>query len=172
MKMSETLNEIRRRVSEENLTNSCGSSNCRVDTDNVPRERVVVNVDLAFEAHGGVVKHCDKILFYISSTENYLVVVLIEHKGGTFNSATEIAEQLQGGADFAKDKIMKDIIPVDIKTICVPALFHGSGSHQSQFKKLRRQKIQFGNRKFPISKDRCGASKNLANVLSRAGVLS
>ncbi|MDE0085066.1 MAG: hypothetical protein OXU23_05095 [Candidatus Poribacteria bacterium] len=167
MKMSETLNKIRRRVGEENLTNSCGSSNCRVDTDNVPRERVVVNVDLAFEAHGGVGKHCDKILFYICPTENYLVVVLIEHKGGTFDSATEIAEQLQGGANFARD-----LIPDDINTTCVPILFHGSGSHQSQFIKLRRQQINFKGSKIPISKDRCGASKNLANVLSRAGILS
>ena len=171
MKMNETLNKIRRQVGEENLTNSCSGKDCGVYMDDVPRERVIVDVDLAFEAHGETGKHCDRILFYLSTTDSTLVVVLIEHKGGTFDSATDVANQLQGGADFAKDKI-KDIISVDMETTCVPVLFHGSGSHQSQFKKLRRQKIQFGNRKFPISKDKCNAKENLANVLRDANLLS
>ncbi len=74
--MNETLNEIRNRMGEENLTNSCSGKDCGVYMDDVPRERVIVDVDLAFEAHGKTGKHCDRILFYINSTENYLVVVL------------------------------------------------------------------------------------------------
>lgn len=169
--MNETLNEIRRRVGEENLSNSCSGKNCRVDMVNVPSERIVVDVDLAFEAHRRTGKHCDRILFYICSTGSSLVTVLIEHKGRTFDSATDVANQLQGGADFAKD-VIKDVIPVDIKITCVPVLFHGSGSHQSQFKKLRREQITFGNRKFPISKDKCNAKENLAKVLRSVNLLS
>lgn len=164
--MNEILNEIRGQVGEESLTNSCSGRNCRVDMLGVPKERVVVNVDLAFKAHGETGKHCDRILFYISPTENHLVIVLIEHKGGTFDSATEIGEQLQGGANFSKN-----LIPKNVETTCVPVLFHGSGSHQSQFKKLRRQQINFDGRKFPISKDKCNATKNLAKVLSQVNVL-
>ncbi len=165
--MNETLNEIRRRMGEENLTNSCSGKDCGVYMDDVPRERVIVDVDLAFEAHGETGKHCDRILFYLSPTDSTLVVVLIEHKGGTFDSATDVANQLQGGADFAKDKI-----PVGIETTCIPVLFHGSGSHQSQFKKLRRQQITFGSGRFPISKDKCNAKENLAKVLRDANLLS
>lgn len=164
--MSELLNEIRRRVGEGNLTNSCSGIGCRVEMVDVPSERVVVNVDLAFKAHGKTGKHCDRILFYNGPTANTLVIVLIEHKSGTFDSATDVASQLQGGANLAKE-----IIPASIKTTCIPVLFHGSGNHQSQFKKLRRQQINFDGRKFPISKDKCNAKKNLANVLRQGNVL-
>lgn len=163
--MSETLNEIRRRMGEENLTNSCSDRNCRVDMDNVPRERVVVDVDLAFEAHGETGKHCDRILFYISPTQNYLVVALIELKSGTFN-ASDVGDQLRNSAKFAHN-----FVPKDCEIICVPILFHGPGNHNSQFRKLRREKINFGGKPNLISKDKCNATKNLAKVLSQVDVL-
>lgn len=165
--MNDTLKEIINRVGEKNLTNSCSGKDCRVDLDKLPRERVIVDVDLAFETHSRTGKHCDRILFYMSSIQNILVTVLIEHKGRTFDSATDVANQLQGGADF-----VKEIIRVNTKTTCVPVLFHGSGSHQSQFKKLRRQKILYDKRNFPISKRRCNANQNLASVLQEAKLLS
>ena len=166
MQMSEALSEIRTRLGEENLTNSCGVRNCRVDRIGVPSDQVMVNVDSAFDTHNKTGNRCDRILFYIGPTGNVLVVVLIELKGGTFDSATDVAKQLQGGADF-----VKDFIPAGIKTICVPIVFHGNGNHQAQFKKLRRETVNFGGRKFPISKDKCNAPKNLARVLNRAKVL-
>ena len=167
MKMNDVLNEIRMRVGEENLTHSCSGKHCRVDMDNVPRERVVVDVDLAFVSHRISGKHCDRILFYVNPNGNYLVIVLIEHKSGSFDRASEIREQLQGGANY-----VNELIPDNIRTTCIPILFHGNGNHQSQFIKLRHQKIIFGGIKFPISKDKCGSSKNLANVLKRAKVLT
>ena len=160
MQMSEVLNEIRTRLGEENLTNSCGVRNCRVDMTDIPGDRVVVDVDLAFAAHARTGKHCDRILFYENRIQNSLVVVLIEHKGGTFNSATDVAEQLQGGANF-----VKGFIPTGIKTICIPLLFHGGGSHRAQRDKLKRLKVGL-TQKQPISLGKCGAPKNLANVLS------
>lgn len=166
MQMSEALSKIRTRLVEENLTNSCGARNCRVDKAGVPSDQVVVNVDSLFNIHNRTGNRCDRILFYIDPTENVLVVVLIELKGGTFNSATDVAKQLQGGADF-----VKNFIPAGIKTTCVPIVFHGNGNHQAQFKKLRRETVNFGGRKFPISKDKCNAPKNLARVLNRAKVL-
>ena len=163
--MSDVLNEIRTRVGKENLTNSCSGRNCRVDMTAIPGNRVVVDVDLAFEAHAGTGKHCDRILFYENSPQNSLVVVLIEHKGGTFDSATNVAEQLQGGANF-----VKNFIPTGIKTICIPVLFHGGGSHRVQRDKLKRLKVGL-TQKQPISLGKCGAPRNLANVLSGSGNL-
>ena len=75
--MSDMLNEIRTRVGEENLTNSCSGRNCRVDLTDIPGNRVVVDVDLAFAAHARSGKHCDRILFYEHTPQNSLVVVLI-----------------------------------------------------------------------------------------------
>lgn len=163
MKMSDVLNEIRTRVGEENLTNSCSGRNCRVDMTGIPGNRVIVDVDLAFETYARTGKHCDRILLYEHTDQNSLVVVLIEHKGGTFDSARDIAEQLQGGANFAKN-----FIPVGIKIICVPILFHGSGSHKAQRDKLKRLKVGL-TQKQPISLSKCGVPKNLANVLSGTG---
>ncbi len=167
MKMSETLNEVCKRVGEENLTNSCSGHKCTVDMTDVPSERVVIDVDLAFEAHGKTDKHCDRILLYTRTNDSILVIVLIEHKGNTFNSATDVARQLQGGVN-----LLKDFIPTGIKTTCVPVLFHGDGNHPIQFKKLRREQIRLGGKKFPIDKDKCNIPNNLANVLRRAKVLS
>lgn len=167
MQMSEALSEIRTRLGEENLTNSCSGRNCRVDGTGIPGNRIIVDVDMAFETYVRIGKHCDRILFYEHTGQNSLVVVLIEHKGGTFDSARDIAEQLQGGADF-----VKRFIPTGLKTTCVPIVFHGNGNHQAQFRKLRREKINFDGKKFPISKDKCNAPKNLLKVLNRAKVLS
>ena len=166
MQMSEVLNEIRTRLGEENLTNSCGVRNCRVDRTGVLSDQVVVNVDRAFDIHNETSNHCDRILFYEAPVGNVLVIVLIELKGGTFDSATDVAKQLQSGADF-----IKRFIPAGIKTTCVPIVSHGNGNHRAQFKKLRRETVNFGGRKFPISKDKCNAPQNLARVLNRAKVL-
>ena len=167
MPMNEALSEIRTRLGEENLTNSCGIRNCRVDDIRLlPSDQVVINVDSAFDTHNQTGKHCDRILFYLAPAGNVLVVVLIELKGGTFDSAPDVAKQLQGGADF-----VKRFIPAGIKTTCVPIVFHGNGNHQAQFKKLRRETVNFGGGKFPISTAKCNAPKNLARVLNRAKVL-
>ena len=165
MQMSEVLSEIRTRVGEGNLTNSCSGRNCRVDMTDIPGNRVVVDVDLAFAAHAGTGKHCDRILFYENTVQNSLVVVLIEHKGGAFDSARDIAEQLQGGANF-----IKNFIPGSIKAICIPILFHGGGSHKAQRDKLKRLKVGL-TQKLPINVGKWGAPKNLANVLSGSGNL-
>ena len=165
--MSETLNEIRRRVGEENLTASCSSKNCSVDMSGVPTERVIVDVDLAFDALGRTGKHCDKILFYICPNSDQLVIVLIENKGGTFDSAKDVADQLRGGADYAKS-----VVPAKIIITCVPVLFHGSGTHKSQFMKLRREKISFKGSEYVISKSKCNVNKNLADVLFQAKLLT
>lgn len=46
--MSEVLRDIRERIGEINLINSCSGRGCRVDMAGVPRERVVIDVDAAF----------------------------------------------------------------------------------------------------------------------------
>ena len=64
MQLSKVLDEIRERVGIENLTDSCSGRGCRVDMTDVPRDRIVVDMDLAFKAHPKTGKHCDSILFY------------------------------------------------------------------------------------------------------------
>ena len=166
-KMSETLNEIRVKVGKKNLTNNCNGKGCRVYLDDVPSDRVIVNVDLVFDEQRITGKYCDRILFYLCPTENRLVVVLIEHKSGTFDSAKDLADQLRGGASYARK-----VIPTNAITTCVPVLFHGSGTHKVQHNKLRREKISFQGNQYPISKTKCNVERNLSTVLKQMNVLT
>lgn len=160
MKLSEVLDEIRKRVGEENLTNSCGGQGCGVDMTDVPHPRIVVDVERVSKRKG---RRCDRILFYVDWTRSKLVVVLIELKSGNAN-ATEVSEQLQGGAKFADE-----VVPQDIETTCIPVVFHGKRIHHAQLRKLKRNEVRFRRQKFPVRKKGCGRrTKNLANVLKPA----
>ncbi len=165
MIMSDVLSEIRKRVGEENLINSCSGRGCRVDMTGVPPERIVVDVDTAFPAHRSTGKRCDRILFYEDAAKNRLVVVLIELKSGTFK-ATNVFEQLQESIDF-----LLDFVPQSAEITCIPVLFHGKGISKLQLKDINKTPVRFRNQKFPIRLNKCGAPKNLANVLSRSGNL-
>ena len=160
MKMRDILRYIRERMGEMNLTDSCSGRGCQVDMTDVPRQRIVIDVDLAFKAHRRTGKRCDRILFYVDAEANRLVVVLIELKSGTFK-APDVAEQLQGSADF-----VSDFIPRDLITTCIPIVFHGKGIHPAQRPRLKNLKVRFRNQEFSVMRNKCGAPKNLANVLS------
>ena len=157
--MSEVLSEIRERVGEENLINSCGDRRCRVDMTDIPRERVVVNVDTAFPANQSADKRCDRILIYGDTVKNRLVVALIELKSGTFK-ATDVSEQLQGSVN-----LFGGLIPQVLEVTYVPVLFHGKGVSKLQRRDLNRHPVRFRNQKFPIRLKKCGEPKNLAGVL-------
>ena len=163
MELSEVLDEIRKQVGEENLTNSCSSDGCRVDMTDIPRERIVVDVERVFQVNQRKGKRCDRMLLYVNRTRSKLVVVLIELKSDNVN-ATEVFQQLQSGADFAVD-----LVPKDIETTCIPVVFHGKRIHDAQLPKLKRAEVRFRHQAFPIWKRKCGRrTKNLASVLELA----
>ncbi len=160
--MSEILSRIRERVGEENLINSCSGRGCRVDMAGVPRERIVVDVDLAFPANRVTSKRCDRILIYGDTSKNKLVMALIELKSGTFK-ATDVSEQLQESVG-----LLSGLIPQVFEMTCVPVLFHGKGISKLQLKDINRTPVRFRNQRFPIRLKRCGVPKNLASVLSQS----
>ena len=160
MQLSKVLGEIRERVGVENLTHSCSGRGCRVDMTDIPGDRVVVDVDLAFKAHRRSGKRCDRILFYVNSEENHLVAVLIELKSGTFK-ATDVSEQLRGTAGF-----VSALVPRNLKTTCIPVVFHGKGIHPAQRPRLKHLTVRFRDQESVIRLNKCGAPKNLAHVLS------
>lgn len=163
MKLSEVLDAIRKQVGEENLTNSCSGDGCHVDMTDVPRERIVVDVERVFQVNQRQGKRCDRMLLYVDRTRSKLVVVLIELKSGNVD-ATEVFQQLQSGAKFAGE-----LVPEDIETTCIPVVFHGKRIHDAQLRKLRRNEVRFLRQTFPISKKKCGRrTKNLASVLKLA----
>lgn len=164
--MNKLLNDIGLCMKVKKLNVPCSGEKCNVDMSGIPSERIVVNVNSVFKAHGIKGKKCDRFLFYIKTNANKLIVVLIELKSGTF-SASEVSRQLQNSAS----EVYK-LIPKYNEIKCVPILLHGSGNHRSQFKKLRRVQIVFGGKKSLIRKNKCNSPKNLAEALSQADVLS
>ena len=164
MKLSEALDEIRKRVGEENLTKSCSGHRCDVDMTDVPHPRIVVDIERVFQVNRRSGKRCDRVLFYVDWARSKLVVVLIELKSGNVN-ATDVFQQLQGGAKFADE----EVIPQDIETTCIPVVFHGKRIHDAQLPKLKRNEVRFRRQTFPIWKKGCGRrTKNLASVLKLA----
>ena len=158
--MNEILEEIRTRVRQENLCDSCEESGCKASMDGVPFPRVIVDANRAFEAHQIAGNRCDCILFFMESAEGSLFTVPIELKN-TKVDASEVFDQLQGGADFADC-----VAPRDRNSICRPILIHGPGIHKSQQKKLNRFKVRFRGTDSTIERGRCDRPRNLANALS------
>lgn len=162
MKLSEVLDEIRKQVGKENLTNSCGGGGCDVDMTDVPHPRIVVDVERVFLVNERESRRCDQVLFYVDLDSSTLVVVLIELKSGNVD-ASDVFQQLQGGATFADE-----VVPQDIETTCIPVVFHGKRIHHAQLRKLKRNEVRFRRQTFPVRKERCGRTENLANVLKPA----
>ena len=158
--MNEILENIQENVGEENLSASCEENDCIASLEDVPMPRVVVDVNKAFPAHRIEGKRCDCIVFFMNAAEGRLVTVPIELKGGSVD-ASEVSEQLQGGADFADC-----FAPKNRNSICRPILIHGQGIHKNQQKKLNRAKVRFRGTDCTIERGRCDRPRNLANALS------
>ena len=155
--MSEVLNKLRSQVGAANLSNSCSRDGCQVDITDVPRSRVIIDVDKALSASTTTGKRCDYVLFFMDA-ENTLVTVPLELKSGGVDSISEVCEQLQQGATYAEDLAREDSEP-----ICCPLLFHGKGIHKAQRPKLNRAKVRFRGRRLTIDTTRCG--ENLIRAL-------
>ena len=158
--MNKVLNDIRSQVGAKNLSDSCKREGCRVSLEDLTARRVVVDADRAFPAHAIGGNRCDYILFFINPTTKTLLAVPIELKSGGVNSASEVSEQLQGGADFAER-----FAPQGIESLCLPVLFHGQKIHKKQRKTLNRAKVRFRGLQLTIRTARCNRPKNLVSAL-------
>ena len=158
--MSAALSGIRAKVGAENCGKSCSRKGCRVyltGTD-APTDRVIVDADKAFPAHGWKGKRCDFILF-VDRGDGRLLAAPVELKSGR-TDVSEAVEQLQGGADFAAD-----LAPPN--AVCLPILFHGKGLHPAERNRLNHAKIVFrDDRASTIRTARCNRKGNLAGALS------
>lgn len=154
--MSTALDGIRAKVGAKNCGKSCSRDGCGVDLTDAPTDRVIVDADKAFPAHGWKGKRCDFILF-MDRPGVPLLAAPVELKSGR-PDASEAVEQLQGGANFTAD-----LAPSN--AVCLPILIHGKSIHKKELMVLNRAKISFRGRKLTIGKAQCGQPRNLVNVL-------
>ena len=129
---------------------------------NLPSERVVLDVDLAFPTDKAETNQCDFILFYIDTAQSSLVGVPMELKRGDVD-ASEAVAQLQEGA-----RIVDNCTPNDVEMNLVLVLVHGGSMHRSQRNRLRTSRIKFRGEEFPINTTRCSHEGNLAQALAKS----
>ena len=125
----------------------------------IPSSRVVVDVERVFEVRKSTGKRCDFILF-LHLGQDILVIAPMELKSGDADTS-EVAEQLQAGAELAGTLVPKVPAP-----IFRPILFHGRRLHSKQRRDLNRAKIRIQGLELSIKTERCGRQLNLARALS------
>ena len=161
MNLHEALEEVRQWVGNRKAT-SYTKEGCRVSMANIPSERVVLDVDLAFPTGRAGINQCDFVLFFIDAAQNNLVGVPMELKRGDVN-ASETVAQLQEGA-----RIVDNCTPNNVDINLVLLLVHGGSMHRSQRNRLRTSRIRFRGEEFPINTTRCGHEGNLSQALAKS----
>ena len=158
----EVLDDIRRWIGDREAK-SYTRNGCRVSLANLPRERIMLDVDLAFPTDRAVKAQCDFILFYLDTDEECLVIVPMELKRGDVD-ASDAIKQLQEGA-----RLVERLVPRNVKASCIPLLVYGSKRiRKEQNEKLRRATINFRGQNSPIQATRCGYEGNIAAAVKKA----
>ena len=160
--LHEALEEVRQWIGNNEATSPYTKEGCRVSMANIPSERVVLDVDIAFPTGRTDTNQCDFVLFYIDATEGNFVGVPMELKRGDVD-ASEAVAQLQAGA-----RIVDNCTPNDVDVNLVLVLVHGGSMHRSQRNRLRTSRIRFRGEEFPINTTRCGHQGNLAQTLAKS----
>ena len=160
--LHEALEEVRRWVGDRKATTPYTKEGCRVSMANIPTNRIVLDVDLAFQTGRAGINQCDFVLFYIDAAQYNLIGVPMELKRGDVN-ASEAVAQLQEGARIVDNCIRNN---VDVNLVLV--LVHGGSMHRSQRNRLRTSRIRFRGEEFPINTARCGHQGNLAQALAKS----
>lgn len=124
---------------------------CSLDLKEIRRDqRRIVDCDLYIEARRPNHKLCDYIIF---CELQQISVSVIEMKSGGVK-ASDVKEQLSGGARLAEQWLAGN--PIDD---FLPVLLSKGGSGQ-ELKVLKKQKVSFGGKAYPIKAGRCGAVLN------------
>lgn len=165
LNLNSGLANIRGKVDPESLTNSCSGEGCRVYLTDMPKQKVVINVEKEFDARRKSGKRCDRLLFY--ENKNTFFAVPIELKGRGKGDESDVLEQLKSGLAFAATLVS------DLKEpVYVPIVFTKSGIRSRNPRRQNRElKVKFQGKTLTVLTGRCGREKNLANLLSKAGYL-
>ena len=165
LNLSKELTLIQKQVSPDSLTRSCSGEGCQVYLTDIPRQKVVIDVEKEFDARGYNRKRCDRLLFYENKT--IFVAVPIELKGRGKGDESDVLKQLASGLEFAST-----LVPNLKKLVYVPIVFTKSGIRSRNPRRQNRElKVNFQGKTLTVLTGRCGKKKNLANLLSNAGYL-
>ncbi len=165
MKLNKGLTHIQGQVSKNSITKDCGGEGCKVYRTDMPRQKVVINVEKEFESRKNSSKRCDRLLFY--GNKRSLYAVPIELKGRGKGDESQVLEQLKNGLEFAAT-LVKGLK----NTVYVPIVFTKKGIRSRSPRQQNRElKVKFKGKTLTVLTGRCGRKNNLANLLSEAGYL-
>ena len=160
--LHEALEEVRQWIGDNEATSPYTKEGCRVSMANIPTNRIVLDVDLAFPTGRTNTNQCDFVLFYIDTVQSSLIGVPMELKRGDVDASEAIA-QLREGA-----RIIDNCTPNDVDVNLVLVLVHGGSMHRSQRNRLRTARVRFRGEEFPINTTRCSYEGNLAQALAKS----
>lgn len=167
MNLSKGLTHIQGQVSPNSITKSCYENGCRAYLTDIPRQKVVINVEKEFDARGDNRKRSDRLLFY--GNKKTFIAVPIELKGGKADES-EVCEKLENSLKLATT-VAPDRRTCG-ETIYVPVLIH---ERSIKWTNPRQQqqfiKVNFQGKTLRVLTGRCGRKRNLANLLFQAGYL-
>ena len=98
LNLNKRLTYIRGQVSPDSITKSCSGEGCRVYLTDIPRQKVIINVETEFDARRDNRKRADCLLFY--GNKNTFVAVPIERKSGKAKES-DVREKLENSLKFA-----------------------------------------------------------------------
>ena len=162
MKKLDLIKTIAENVPASCCVSRCEGDGCEVRLEGMPScpDRLTITLDC--QALG--IRHkkrCDYL--FIGQTDATTYVALIELKGGRVDSATEVAQQLQGGADHLATRLLPSTMSFQFR----PVLAHGKGINRHILKQLRKAKVKLYGTTAPIKLVRCGSK--LIGVFKNAG---
>ena len=168
LNLSKGFTHIQEQVSPNSITDTCSGEGCKVYLTDIPKARVIINVEEEFDARGESKKRGDRLLFY-GNAKNTFVAVPIELKSGEAKESDvrkKLENSLKLAATLAPDRKESG------ETVYVPVLFHGRGINWTNPRRRQQLlKVNFQGKPLQILIGRCGRKRNLANLLSEAGYL-
>ena len=169
MNLNKGLTHVQGQVSPTSLTNECKEKGCRAYLTDIPRQKVVINLEKEFDTRGKSGKRGDRLLFYRNAVKNTFVAVPIELKGGEATES-DVREKLENSLRFAAT------VAPDRKacgeTVYVPILIHERSINWTNPRNRRQSlEVNFQGKTLRVLTGRCGKKRNLAESLSKAGYL-
>lgn len=152
MKTLALVKEIAGKVPAHCRVSRCEGNGCEVRLEGMPSrpDRLTIHLDCK-ELGISNKKRCDYL--FIGQADATTYVALIELKSGKVGSVTDVAKQLQGGANLVAAKLL----PPNVSFQFRPVLAHGKGMHKHMLKQLRRVKVQLHETTTPIQIVQCGS---------------
>ena len=149
--MNGIVARVRENFDAECRSTICKKGICSLKLDDLPQNRVLLDLDCDRLPGVGDHTRCDYLLVAESELAR---IVPIELKGGKFDCAHAV-KQLQGGVDaLGLGRWLFNSMDWEL----VPLIAHKKGVHREELKRLRARKIKLGGRSARPELIRCGRS--------------